>query len=220
MQNPQRDIDGILRTILNTQDPNAQKETMIRCFTQDVALRSFFCNIEPHMQSREDALGVYQWLRIVSPNTEFDTTNIAFDENMQTLIVEGKILFRFRLYPVPSKPANFVVVMKLKKKERTYQIASHEYYIHPDQFINIAFSPLTPLIRLGFSSLAYTYAVGAKIAQVLGFWRINGATLRNGNRTDSISSHSSEETRFSAENNYSGSERGELLLRALNPLPQ
>ncbi|KAG6808587.1 hypothetical protein H0H92_003638 [Tricholoma furcatifolium] len=220
MQNPQREIDGVLQSLLNTQDPNVQKKTMIRCFTQDVALRSFFCNVEPHKQSREDALGVYQWLRIISPNTEFDTTNIAFNEDSKTLIVEGKILLRFRFYPILSKPANCVVVMKLKKNEGTYQIASQEYYIHPDQFINIAFSPLTPMVRLGLSSMAYTYAVGAKFAQVLGIWRINGdggkasgtgpngTASRNGNRTASISSHSSDETRIGAENNYSGSERG------------
>ncbi|KAG5338822.1 hypothetical protein E4T56_gene13089 [Termitomyces sp. T112] len=224
MQNPKHDIEDVLYKLVTTKDPDEQKKAMTRYFSENAAFQSPVYKIAPHQQSREDALGVYQWLRIISPATRFDTTNIMYDEGSQTLIVEGNIIFPIRFLPMRPTPAKVLIHMKLKEHNKAYRITSQEVFYHPDQLTNHFFPMISPFIGFGLSTLAYASAIGAKLAQVMGIWRVSDSGKGNsggntdsqghststrvrGNRSNSNESHSSEETRIGPNEGHSGSEK-------------
>ncbi|KAG6917406.1 hypothetical protein DXG01_002675 [Tephrocybe rancida] len=216
MQNPKHDIEAVLMRVLSTQSPDEQKKAIKRYFTENVAFRYPLYNVAAGQQSREDVLGIHQWLRVVSPTTGFEATNIVFDEESSALYVEGTIFFQMRYSPFVSQPSKVLILMKLKKNDQDYLISSQEYFYHADQLSKQLFPPLAPVIKLTVSTLTYASAIGAKLAQVIGIWRvsddgsINGADDKgsyaevarappaNANRAESVDSRTSEETRVGA----------------------
>ncbi|KAG6833341.1 hypothetical protein H0H87_008517 [Tephrocybe sp. NHM501043] len=227
MQNPTQEIEGVLIKLLSTQSPDEQKKAMSRHFTEDAEFRSPLYNVVPGQQSREDALGIYQWLRVLSPNTDFIANVVTFDEKNLIVIVRGKMLFLPRLSPIPPQPAKVTIVMDLKKEGDEYLIKSQEYFYQPTELINHVFPPIAPLVRFGFSALTYISAVGAKFAQVVGIWRVSDDSSSNGNdnskeskyqrfrsaprtngaREGSADSRASEDTRVGGSESFSGSEK-------------
>ncbi|KAG6864204.1 hypothetical protein C0991_011580 [Blastosporella zonata] len=242
MQHPKDEIKHVILKLLSTQSPDEQKKAMTRYFTENAEFRSPLHNVAAGRQSREDGLGVYQWLRVVSPNTEFESTNIIFNESSRTLVVEGNILFRIRFSPIPSQPARVFIIMKLEKKEKDYLIKSQEYLYQPQvpftsshiylsshkmivaqELMMHLFPPFAPLVGFGLSTLTYASAIGAKLAQVMGVWRVSAESGSSGresyaqaarrapqgheNRAHSTDSRASDETRVGANENHSGSEK-------------
>ncbi|KAG6902701.1 hypothetical protein C0995_012841 [Termitomyces sp. Mi166 len=229
MQNPKREIEDVISQLITTKNPKEQKKAITRYFAENASFQSPVYKIPPHQQSREDALGVYQWLRMISPATYFKATNIVFDEASEILMVEGNITFHFLFSLTQPKPAKVLIHMKLKKNNKEYVITSQEFFYHPDQLANTFLPFISPLVGLGLSTFAYASAVSAKLAQVIGIWRVNddndgksddgkgnNASTTNANarsshghenRRNSSGSHSSEETKIGTNESHSGSER-------------
>ncbi|KAG6836601.1 hypothetical protein H0H93_006237 [Arthromyces matolae] len=119
---------------------------------------------------------------MVSPSNKFKATTTIFDESAETIIVEGDLTLHMRYSFVKPQPAKVLIKFKLDNHSGTHRICSQEYYYHPDQFANMIFPPIAPLVTLGLSVSAYVSAFSAKFAQVFGIWRVSdtGKTRANG----------------------------------------
>ncbi|KAG5645303.1 hypothetical protein DXG03_006492 [Asterophora parasitica] len=165
MQNPESEIKTVLRRLLTSSSPDAQRDSLFQYFAEDVGYRSPFFKIAPGPLSREDVLGVYHQV---------------YDEHSHVIILETTQLFRVRFSPFNATPAKYLTRFKLKKAGTKYVIASQEDFYHPDDLMNLVLPPLAPLVRFALSIISYGSAFAAKSAQVMGYWRVGASEESHG----------------------------------------
>lgn len=62
MQDPAREIAFVVSSITSSPTPDIQREAVTKYFTDDAGFRNPFFFIKPGPLSREDVLGVYQYV--------------------------------------------------------------------------------------------------------------------------------------------------------------
>lgn len=62
MQDPARDISAVVSSLTSSPTPDIQRAAVIKYFTEDAGFRNPFYFIKPGILSREDVLGVYQYV--------------------------------------------------------------------------------------------------------------------------------------------------------------
>jgi len=62
MQDPAREITSVISNITSSNTPDIQQATVTKYFTEDAGFHNPFCFIKPGPLSREDVLGVYQYV--------------------------------------------------------------------------------------------------------------------------------------------------------------
>jgi len=62
MQSPSVEINAVIKLISSSATPDIQKAAIYKYFTADVGYRHPLCAVEPAPKSREEVLGVYQWV--------------------------------------------------------------------------------------------------------------------------------------------------------------
>jgi hypothetical protein len=65
MQDPAREISAVLSSITSSSSPDIQRAAVTRYFTEDAGFRNPFFFVKPGPLSREEVLGVYQYVKRV-----------------------------------------------------------------------------------------------------------------------------------------------------------
>lgn len=94
MQNPLLEIKSVASLLTAAVSPDIQNDAIRKYFTEDAGFRHPLCSVSPGPLSREDILGVYQWVvyvaflhifylyrarwyRVMSPRIDIDITNVC-----------------------------------------------------------------------------------------------------------------------------------------------
>jgi hypothetical protein len=62
MQDPAHDIAAVVSSLTSSPTPDIQRATVMKFFTEDAGFRNPFYYIKPGSLSREEVLGVYQYV--------------------------------------------------------------------------------------------------------------------------------------------------------------
>ncbi|OAX38231.1 hypothetical protein K503DRAFT_175773 [Rhizopogon vinicolor AM-OR11-026] len=127
MQNPKNEIPSIITTLASTRSASALAQTISRYFTPDAQFWHPLCR----SATREEILGVYQWYRIMSPQTRSRVLSVIYDETLNVLIVEVVQMFHIRYNPFPPSKARLNVRLTLREVNGLHYIARQEDFYHP-----------------------------------------------------------------------------------------
>jgi hypothetical protein len=73
MQNPQRDLPVVLTALATSRNPADLRAAVKKFYTSDASLHHPLRIVEHGANSRQKILGMYEWHRIISPDT---TSNV------------------------------------------------------------------------------------------------------------------------------------------------
>lgn len=73
MQDPKKEIAGIVRTLCTTRDADELEETVKKYYALDAKFSHPLCRAN----SRNEILGLFQWYRLASPETEIKVSSIS-----------------------------------------------------------------------------------------------------------------------------------------------
>lgn len=73
MQDPKKEIAGIVRTLCTTRDADELEDTVKKYYAQDAKFWHPLCKAN----SRNEILGLFQWYRLASPETEIKVSNVS-----------------------------------------------------------------------------------------------------------------------------------------------
>ncbi|KAG1856973.1 hypothetical protein DFJ58DRAFT_878732 [Suillus subalutaceus] len=134
MQNPQRDLPVVLTGLATSHNPADLRAAVKKFYTPDASLHHPFRIVEHGANSRQKILGMYEWCRIISPNTTSDVDVVFYNGKHHVLV---------RLSPFKSAPSRYIIRIKLQERDKLFYIYSQEEFLHP-----MFCRPLTPLVRL------------------------------------------------------------------------
>lgn len=73
MQDPKKEIANIVRTLCTTRDANELEETITSYFLPDAKFSHPLCKAN----SRNEILGLFQWYRLASPETQIQIPSVS-----------------------------------------------------------------------------------------------------------------------------------------------
>ncbi|EGN97700.1 hypothetical protein SERLA73DRAFT_184505 [Serpula lacrymans var. lacrymans S7.3] len=171
MQNPQREIVQIAQLLTSSAESDAQQKAVLNYFTTNASLRDPLCVVESSPNSRDTILGVYQWYRILSPNTRSNIQSILYDRELDLIDLEIVQVFKARFSPFKPAESRFLIRLSMREDNGLHYIARQENFLQPDDVLNILIPPLAPLLRLGLNAAAIVYNMNARALQATGLWK-------------------------------------------------
>ncbi|KAG0692976.1 hypothetical protein DFH29DRAFT_839440 [Suillus ampliporus] len=148
MQKPQRDLPKVLLALTTAHNPADLRAAVNKFYTHDASLHHPLSIVEHGENSKQDILGVYEWYRIVSPNTTSNVTVALYDSKSKTTIAHVTQQFNVRISPFKAAPSRYIIRLELKEHGGLYYIYSEEISVHPTDLMNSLLPPLTPVVRL------------------------------------------------------------------------
>ncbi|KAF8556387.1 hypothetical protein OG21DRAFT_1409237 [Imleria badia] len=149
MQDPKKEISGVIRTLCTTRDANQLQATVEKYFAPDAKLLHPLCKAN----SRNEILGAFQWYRLASPETQIKVLSVMYDNDLNVLVVEVQEKLNVWFVPLPNEGGRMVVRLQLKKINGLHYITLEEDLTHPMDQIGFLASPFLPLtamcLRLG-----------------------------------------------------------------------
>ncbi|KAG1769071.1 hypothetical protein EV702DRAFT_1142914 [Suillus placidus] len=162
MQTPQRELPVVLTALTTSSNPADLRATVKKFYTQDASLHHPLRIVEHGANSRQKILGMYEWYRIISPDTT-SIVNVAYhDRKRHVLIAEVTQHFHIRINPFKAAPSRYIVRIELQEREKLFYIYAQEESMHPTDLMNSVLPPLTPLVRLALVFFALTGVVCSK----------------------------------------------------------
>ncbi|PPQ65066.1 hypothetical protein CVT26_015762 [Gymnopilus dilepis] len=115
-------------------------------------------------------------------------SNVAlqvFDPQQNILYVEVVQRFKFFLLPGAPTPSRLVVRLNLNlvKKDGLYYIHSQEDFFHPEDVAALLFHIAIPFVKLYLHLGGILSNVGARVANMMGYWRPSEAPSQNQSST-------------------------------------
>ncbi|KAG2346242.1 hypothetical protein BDR05DRAFT_839657, partial [Suillus weaverae] len=148
MQNPQRDLPVVLKALTTSSNPADLRATVKKFYTQDASLHHPLRIVEHGANSRQKILGMYEWYRIISPDTTSIVNVVFHDRKRHVLIAEVTQHFHIRINPFKAAPSRYIVRIELQEREKLFYIYAQEESMHPTDLMNSVLPPLTQLVRL------------------------------------------------------------------------
>ncbi|THH13713.1 hypothetical protein EW146_g6536 [Bondarzewia mesenterica] len=162
MQNPAREIEGVVKLLTTAASPDIQKSALQRHPLVDVPSAP---------NSRETILGIYQWYRIMSPHLALTVNNVAYIPEQNKIFLDITQDFHVRFDPFPLQPARLLVHLTLREENNLFYVSSQEDFYHTDDLIAVAFPILTKPVKLLLRLSAVGCNILARSAQLLfGVW--------------------------------------------------
>ncbi|KAG6375377.1 hypothetical protein JVT61DRAFT_2932 [Boletus reticuloceps] len=144
MQDPKKDITNIIHTLCTTRDAKELETTVEKYFVADAKFSHPMCKAN----SRNEILGLFQWYRLASPETQINIRSVMYDNDLNVLVVEVEEKLNVWFNPLPSKAGRMVVRLQLRKMHGAFYIVAEEDLAHPMDQIGFLASPLVPLTAL------------------------------------------------------------------------
>ncbi|KAG8213951.1 hypothetical protein J3R82DRAFT_10697 [Butyriboletus roseoflavus] len=99
MQDPKKDIIKVIQTLCTTRDADELEETVMKYFVPDAKFSHPLCKAN----SRNEILGLFQWYRLASPNTQIHVPSVMYDAELNVLVVDVREKLDVWFIPLPSK---------------------------------------------------------------------------------------------------------------------
>ncbi|KIJ67805.1 hypothetical protein HYDPIDRAFT_25275 [Hydnomerulius pinastri MD-312] len=153
MQNPKKEISGIIHTLCTTRSAIELESTIMKYFTADARFSHPMCRAS----SRNEILGLFQWYRLA-----------MYDSELDVMIVEVVEKVNVRFIPLPSRRGRMIVRLELRKISGRHYIAFEEDFTHPIDQIGFIASPLVPLASLFLKLGSVVSNLGACLFRTVG----------------------------------------------------
>ncbi|KAF8135396.1 hypothetical protein EV363DRAFT_1320615 [Boletus edulis] len=127
MQDPKKDIPNIIHTLCTTHDAKELETTVEKYFVADAKFSHPMCKAN----SRNEILGLFQWYRLASPETQIKIRSVMYDNDLNVLVVEVEEKLNIWFNPLPSKTGRMVVRLQLRKINGAFYIVAEEDLAHP-----------------------------------------------------------------------------------------
>ncbi|KAH0827885.1 hypothetical protein J3R83DRAFT_3513 [Lanmaoa asiatica] len=127
MQDPKKEITNIIRTLCTTRDAKVLEETVMKYFVPDAKFSHPLCRAN----SRNEILGLFQWYRLASPETQVHVPSVMYDAELNVLVIEVKEKLNVWFIPLPSKAGRMIVRLQLRKTNGSHYIMLEEDLTHP-----------------------------------------------------------------------------------------
>lgn len=163
MQNPQRDLPVVLTALATSRSPADLRTAVQKFYTHDASLHHPLGIVEHGPNSRQKILGVYEWHRIISPDTTSSVNAMLYDRKHHVLVVEVTQYFHVRISPFKAAPSRYIIRVVLQERDKEFYIYSQEEFLHPMDLMNSVLPPLAPLVRL---ALVFFALVGVMCSNV------------------------------------------------------
>ncbi|KAH7914893.1 hypothetical protein BJ138DRAFT_1142854 [Hygrophoropsis aurantiaca] len=173
MQNPRLEISSIIHTLTSTSSAQTLNQTIMRYFTPDAWFLHPLCQAT----SRDKIIGVYEWYRIMSPQTRGEVLSVVYDPDIDVLVVEVIQYFHIRFNPFKAAPARLNIRLTLRENDGLHYIVQQEDFYHPTDIAALTLPPLIPLVTflLGLGTLFSN--INAWVFRAVGF---TGGGLEDG----------------------------------------
>lgn len=89
MQDPKKEIPNVIRTLCTTRDANELQATVEKYFASDAKFSHPLCKAN----SRNEILGLFQWYRLASPETQIKVLSVS-----EYLIFESRLAGQLTSY--------------------------------------------------------------------------------------------------------------------------
>ncbi|KAG1761422.1 hypothetical protein EDD22DRAFT_761258, partial [Suillus occidentalis] len=147
MQNPQRDLPVVLTALATSRNPADLRTAVKKFYTHDASLHHPLRIVEHGPNSRQKILGMYEWHRIISPDTT-TSVNAYMIGKHHVLVAEVTQYFHVRISPFKAAPSRYIIRVALQERDKEFYIYSQEEFLHPMDLMNSVLPPLAPLVRL------------------------------------------------------------------------
>ncbi|KAG2360250.1 hypothetical protein BDR07DRAFT_1487292 [Suillus spraguei] len=158
MQNPQRDISLVLTTLTTSRNPADLRAAVNKFYTHDASLHHPFRIVEHGKNSRQKILAMYEWYRIISPDT---TSNVNAEKSCY--FCRGNPALSYSNQPLKVAPSRYTIRIQLQERDKVFYIYSQEEFLHPMDWMNSVLPPLTPLVRFALVFFAFMGVMCSKI---------------------------------------------------------
>ncbi|KAG2071207.1 hypothetical protein BDR04DRAFT_1098573 [Suillus decipiens] len=163
MQSPQRDIPFVLKTLTTSRNPADLRVAVNKFYTHDASLHHPFRIVEHGENSRQKILSMYEWYRIISPDTTSDVKVVSHDKKNCVVFADVTQHFHIRISPFKAVPSRYTIRIQLQERDKMFYIYSQEEFLHPIDWMNSVLPPLTPLVRLALVFFTSMGVVCSKI---------------------------------------------------------
>lgn len=163
MQNPQRDISLVLTTLTTSRNPADLRAAVNKFYTHDASLHHPFRIVEHGKNSRQKILAMYEWYRIISPDTTSNVNAVSYDRKSHVIFAEVTQHFHIRISLLKVAPSRYTIRIQLQERDKVFYIYSQEEFLHPMDWMNSVLPPLTPLVRFALVFFAFMGVMCSKI---------------------------------------------------------
>lgn len=153
----------MLTGLATSHNPADLRAVVKKFYTNDASLHHPFRVIEHGTNSRQKILGMYEWCRIISPDTTCDVNAVFYDRKHQVVVAEVTRHFQVRISPFKAAPSRYIIRIKLQERDKVFYIYSQEEFLHPMDFMNSVLPPLAPLVRLALVFFALMEVMCSKV---------------------------------------------------------
>ncbi|EIW77979.1 hypothetical protein CONPUDRAFT_61709 [Coniophora puteana RWD-64-598 SS2] len=157
MQDPKQEITGVITDLTSATSAPALERTINTYFTPDARFLHPLCQTT----TRAGILGVYEWYRIMSPNTKAEVLSVVYDKELNVIILEIVQQFRIWFSIFPSAPARLNTRLTLREVKGLYYIAQQEDFYHATDMMALLMAPLVPIVRLILAFAGWVCGVNA-----------------------------------------------------------
>ncbi|TBU37765.1 hypothetical protein BD309DRAFT_973315 [Dichomitus squalens] len=182
MDNPEKEIAGVLSLVTSGIKPEMQKESIQRYYTKDVPYRHPFFAVLRSANSRPTLVGLFQWFRIVLPKYRVDVERVTYDEDKNELFLDSRVLVHMKLRAETSPDGDPDKVL--------HYIAEQEDFLRPDDVIALFAPPLVPLALLVLHFATFMCVLGTFFVNLAQPW-----VVRASDGLEDTSRHIAEEGR-------------------------
>ncbi|KAG9316640.1 hypothetical protein JVU11DRAFT_2694 [Chiua virens] len=164
MQDPKKDIPKVVHTLMTTRDANELENTIKHYFLPDAK----FLHPLANANSRDEILGLFQWVRVASPKLSIQVDNVMYDADLNVAVVEIRERFHEWFNPLPSMASRMVIRLKLRKTNGYHKIELEEDFMHPTDLMGFFASPLVPLVAMSLRVGCLISNLGACVFRSVG----------------------------------------------------
>ncbi|KAG2144446.1 uncharacterized protein EDB93DRAFT_540600 [Suillus bovinus] len=163
MENPQRDFPDVLTTLTTSRNPDDLRAAVNKFYTHNASLQHPFRIVEHGANSSQKILGMYEWYRIISPDTTSNVNSVCYDKKSHVLVAEVTQHFHVRISPFKAVPFRYIIRIKLQERNKLFYIYAQEEFMHPTDLMNSVLPPLTPLVRLTLVFFTFIGVMSSKV---------------------------------------------------------
>ncbi|KAG1787376.1 uncharacterized protein HD556DRAFT_1409841 [Suillus plorans] len=162
MEIPQRDLPDVLIALTTSRSPADLRAAVNKFYMRNASLHHPFRVVEHDKNSRQKILSMYEWYRIISPDTTSNVDSVCYDKQRHVLVAEVTQHFRVRISPFKAAPSRYIMRIKLQERDKLFYIYDQEEFMHPTDLMNSVLPPLTPLVWLALVFFTFIGDVFAK----------------------------------------------------------
>ncbi|KAG1828282.1 hypothetical protein EV424DRAFT_550952 [Suillus variegatus] len=146
METPQRDFPDVLTALTTSRSPADLRAAVNKFYMHNASLHHPFRVVEHGTNSRQKILSMYEWYRIISPDTTSNVNSVCYDKKRQVLVAEVTQHFHVRISPFKAAPSRYIMRIKLQERDKLFYIYDQEEFMHSTDLMNSVLPPLTPLV--------------------------------------------------------------------------